>query len=63
MVPLSRLYPLYQNQAVSSQIPSKQRSQKKELPNTGAVDGLGFTLLGLIGLATASRRRKATDSK
>nr|WP_244228177.1 LPXTG cell wall anchor domain-containing protein [Streptococcus suis] len=28
------------------------------MPNTGAVDGLGFTLLGLIGLAAASRRRK-----
>ncbi len=61
MAPLSHLYPLYQNQAVSSQIPSKA-SQKKELPNTGVVDGLGFTLLGLIGLAP-SRRRKATDGK
>ncbi|UUM60910.1 LPXTG cell wall anchor domain-containing protein [Streptococcus suis] len=43
----------------SEQSDSKQAvSQKKELPNTGAVDGLGFTLLGLIGLAAASRRRK-----
>lgn len=33
-------------------------SQKKELPNTGVVDGLGFSLLGMIGLAFASRRRK-----
>ncbi|MCO8232281.1 LPXTG cell wall anchor domain-containing protein [Streptococcus sp. 2020WUSS089] len=48
----------------SEQSNSKQAaSQKKELPNTGAVDGLGFTLLGLIGLAAASRRRKATDGK
>lgn len=43
----------------SEQSNSKQvASQKKELPNTGAVDGLGFTLLGLIGLAAAIRRRK-----
>ncbi|HFR3405800.1 TPA: family 16 glycosylhydrolase [Streptococcus suis] len=48
----------------SEQSDSKQAaSQKKELPNTGVVDGLGFTLLGLIGLAAASRRRKATDGK
>lgn len=43
----------------SEQSNSKQAaSQKKELPNTGTVDGLGFPLLGLIGLAVASRRRK-----
>ncbi|MGC4388168.1 LPXTG cell wall anchor domain-containing protein, partial [Streptococcus suis] len=43
----------------SEQSRSQQAAyQKKELPNTGAVDGLGFSLLGMLGLAFASRRRK-----
>nr|WP_238140468.1 LPXTG cell wall anchor domain-containing protein [Streptococcus suis] len=54
VTPLSLASKTSGEQSSSNQV----ASQKKELPNTGAVDGLGFSLLGMLGLAFASRRRK-----